>query len=121
MTGKSISPGKAETSIPMKSPGNSLQKKRCAAPTRPDNMHTTYAGCRADNAKSVYYLRPLRDDLANLIRMNQIAEGHVDCLATGKTHCEQMGGGGGRIACRTPPRSSSPLKFHHSNKACLSG
>jgi len=54
-------------------------------------MHKAYVGFRADNTESVCHRYPSQNDLANLIRKIQIAEGHVDCFATGKTHCEQMG------------------------------
>ena len=37
-----------------------------------------------------YFISDAGLGMANLIRKIQIAEGHVDCYATGKTHCDQM-------------------------------
>ena len=37
-----------------------------------------------------YFISDAGLSTANLIRKIQIAEGHVDCFATGKKHCEQM-------------------------------
>ena len=37
-----------------------------------------------------YFISDAGLSTANLIRKIQIAEGHVDCYATGKTRCEQM-------------------------------
>ena len=38
-----------------------------------------------------YFISDAGLSTANLIRKIQIAEGHIDCYATGKTQCEQMG------------------------------
>jgi glycyl-tRNA synthetase (class II) len=38
-----------------------------------------------------YFISDAGLSVANLIRKIQIAEGHVDCFATGKTRCDQMG------------------------------
>ena len=37
-----------------------------------------------------YFISDAGLSTANLIRKIQIAEGHIDCYATGKTQCEQM-------------------------------
>lgn len=37
-----------------------------------------------------YYISDAGQSMANLVRKIQIAEGHVDCFATGKTECAQM-------------------------------
>lgn len=37
-----------------------------------------------------YFISDTGLSAANLIRKIQIAEGHVDCFATGKTVCDQM-------------------------------
>lgn len=38
-----------------------------------------------------YFISDAGLSTANLIRKIQLAEGHVDCYATGKTECDQMG------------------------------
>lgn len=38
-----------------------------------------------------YFISDAGLSTANLIRKIQLAEGHVDCYATGKTRCDQMG------------------------------
>lgn len=37
-----------------------------------------------------YFIADTGLSVANLIRKIQIAEGHIDCFATGKTQCDQM-------------------------------
>lgn len=37
-----------------------------------------------------YFISDAGLSAANLIRKIQIAEGHLDCFATGKTRCDQM-------------------------------
>lgn len=37
-----------------------------------------------------YFISDTGLSKANLIRKIQIADGHVGCFATGKTHCDQM-------------------------------
>lgn len=37
-----------------------------------------------------YFISDAGLSTANLIRKVQIAEGHLDCFATGKTRCDQM-------------------------------
>jgi hypothetical protein len=37
-----------------------------------------------------YFISDEGQSVANLIRKIQLAEGHVDCFATGRTHCENM-------------------------------
>lgn len=38
-----------------------------------------------------YFISDTGSSVANLVRKIQLAEGHVDCFATGKTRCDQMG------------------------------
>lgn len=38
-----------------------------------------------------YFIADTGSSVANLVRKIQLAEGHVDCFATGKTRCDQMG------------------------------
>lgn len=37
-----------------------------------------------------YFISDEGQSAANLIRKIQLAEGHVDCFSTGKTHCDNM-------------------------------